>query len=307
MNHDDVPRHIEPFSGFAGVPVGGLTKAILKKWMIWIAGRKAIRRKKAGTSNEGEVLSGRRANAVLQSMRVAIRWAVDNEEIPVDPFRKLGEVAEVSHEKGVLTLEERNKLITTPVKDYRTRLVMLLGCLCSMRRGEMRGLLWGDIESGIITIRHNYQDKDGMKLPKYNSVRKVPVPASVQELLDTAREYSQDVSLGSFVLSGLLTPEKPLSNNFFRDAVDKGLAAIGISLEQQKERNLTPHSLRHTFVTLAQLAGIADVEIRALSGHKDAAVMAKYSHVSQVIDFAEARRKIEASVGVSQGKKSVNE
>jgi hypothetical protein len=40
------------------------------------------------------------------------------------------------------------------------------------------------------------------------------------------------------------------------------------------------------------------VEIRALSGHKDAAVMQKYSHIPQVIDFEEARRKIEASVQV---------
>jgi integrase len=200
MNHDDVRRHIEPFPGFAG-----------------------------------EDISGRRANAVLQSMRVAIRWAVDNEKIPTALFRKLGDVAEIIHEKGVLTLEERNCIIDALVVDYRTRLVMLLGCLCSMRRGEMRGLQWGDIEDGTILIRHNYQDKDSLKLPKYNSVRKVPISTSVQKLSDKAREYSADVSPDSFILSSL-DSKKPLSNNFFRNAVYKELEAVGISLDQQKNK-----------------------------------------------------------------------
>jgi integrase len=191
MNHDDVQRHIAPFPGFAGVTVRGLTKALLKKWMIWyiqpstngakvpllIAGRNTLRRKKDGTVFEDKIMSDRRANSVLQSMRVAIRWAVDNEDLAIDPFCRLGEVAENLREKGVLTLEERNTLIAAPISDLRRRLAVLLGCLCSMRRGEVRGLQWSDIEGGLITIRHNYQDKEGVKLPKYNSVRKVPVPA----------------------------------------------------------------------------------------------------------------------------------
>ncbi|GHU66329.1 hypothetical protein FACS189447_06960 [Spirochaetia bacterium] len=128
MNHDDVQRHIAPFPGFAGVSVRGLTKALLKKWMIWLAGRNTLRRTKNGTISESKIMSGRRANSVLQSMRVAIRWAVDNEDLAIDPFRRLGEVAETLREKGVLTLEERNTLIAAPISDYRKRLAVLLGC-----------------------------------------------------------------------------------------------------------------------------------------------------------------------------------
>ena len=93
-NHEDVRRHVEPFPGFAGVTVGSLSKATLKKWLIWLASRKTQRRKKDGTLIEGDTLSSRRANKILQSVRVAVRWAVDNEEIPIDPFRKLGEVTD---------------------------------------------------------------------------------------------------------------------------------------------------------------------------------------------------------------------
>jgi integrase len=262
MNHDDVQRHIAPFPGFAGVTIGGLTKAMLKNWMIWLAGR--------------------------------------------NTFRRLGKVFENLREKGLLTMEERNTLITAPISDIRRRLAVLLGCLCSMRSGEVRGLQWGDIESGLITIRHNYQDKEGVKLPKYNSVRKVPAPAAVQVLLEKVKNSAGDTSPGSFVLESPNRPGKPVCTNFFREALAKELTAIGINEAEQKERFLTFHSMRHTFVTLAQLAGIPDVEIRALSGHKDAAVMAKYSHVPQVIDFDEARRKIEATVQTEKTPKATN-
>ena len=293
MNHDDVRRHVEPYQDFDGVTVGSLNKAILKKYMIWLAGRKTQRRKKDGTIIEGKKLSGRRANSVLQSVRVAVRWAVDNEEIPIDPFRKLGEVSENIKEKGVLTFEERQKLADLPIKDYRIRLAMLLGSYCGLRRGEMRGIQWGDIKDGIITIQHNYQDNEGLKLPKYNSVRKVPITTDVQKLLDTARQKSFNTSSESFILESPKRPGKPLNNNFFREGVTKELENIGISATLQKERILTCHSLRHTFVTLAQLSGVPDVVIRALAGHKSEQSQRKYSHVPQVIDFDEARKKLE--------------
>jgi len=301
MNHDDVRRHVEPFPGFAGVTVGSLSKAILKKWLIWLASRKTQRRKKSGELIEGNTLSSRRANSVLQSVRVAIRWAVDNEEIPSDPFRKLGEVTEIIREKGVLTLEERNKLITSPYTDHRIRLVMLLGSLCGLRRGEMRGLQWGDISSGIINVQHNYQDKEGLKLPKYNSVRKVPVPEAVQKMLDITYANSLNTLPNAYILESPLNPGKPLNNNFFREGVAKELSNLGIYETQQKERFLSCHSLRHTFVTLAQLSGIPDVVISALVGHKNStkfngtSATHIYSHVPQVIDFNEARKKIEGS------------
>jgi len=180
MNHDDVRRHVEPFPGFQGVTVRSLTKATLKKWMIWLAGRRKTRMKKDGTIIDEGPISGRRANAVLQSVRVAVRWAFDNEEIPSDPFHKLGEVSENLKEKGVLTFAERTKLTEMPVtnKNYRSRLVMLLGSYCGLRRGEMRGLQWGDIANGLITVQHNYIAGEGVKLPKYNSVRKVPITSA---------------------------------------------------------------------------------------------------------------------------------
>ncbi|MCL1814835.1 MAG: site-specific integrase, partial [Treponema sp.] len=106
-----------------------------------------------------------------------------------------------------------------------------------------------------------------------NSVRKVPVTSAVQELLDTARKNAFNTSPESYVLESPQISGNPLCNSFFRDGVAKELEALGITTTQQRERFLTCHSLRHTFITLAQLSGISDVEIRALAGHKSEKVM----------------------------------
>ena len=61
-----------------------------------MSARKVQKKKKDGTITEGNALSGWQINAILQGMRVASRWAVDNADLAVDPFRKLDEAAEES-------------------------------------------------------------------------------------------------------------------------------------------------------------------------------------------------------------------
>jgi hypothetical protein len=99
---------------------------------------------------------------------------VDNEEIPIDPFRKLGEVAECMREKGVLTLEERNTLIAAPVTDYR--------------------------KVPIPTAVQELLDTAWKFACK-------PAP-------DIAPDAISEPSPDSFVLESPLYPEKPLGNNF---------------------------------------------------------------------------------------------
>ena len=138
MNHDDVKRHVDPFPGFAGVTLGEVSRKHLKDWLIGMSSRKVQWRRKDGTIVEGNQISGRRINTVLQGMRVAVRWAVDNQELAVDPFRKLDEAAEESKEKGILTPVELRKLINLPVSDPFSRLVVLLAARCGMRQGLRR-------------------------------------------------------------------------------------------------------------------------------------------------------------------------
>ena len=115
----------------------------------------------------------------------------------------------------------------------------------------------------------------------------------------------------AFVFEAFQKNGQPVSKSYFRYAMDKELAAIGISgswngkepapmgyVNEQKRRNLSFHCTRHTFVTLGRLAGITDLEIQAMAGHKSRSMMENYSHAAQVLDFATAREKLERAVAI---------
>jgi integrase len=185
-----------------------------------------------------------------------------------------------------------------------------------MRRGEVRGLLWGDIGDGVITVCHNWIDGEGVKAPKCKggavreNKRLVPFPASVALAIEAVRQISVNPAPDRFVFEGLRRPGEPLGNNFFRRALAVELLVIGINKPatdkngkkaiddaEQRRRNITFHGLRHSYITLGRIAGISDIEIQALAGHKSGAMMERYSHGAQALDFAVAREKLERAIG----------
>jgi integrase len=239
-------------------------------------------------------------------MRVAIRRAVSDEYLTNDPFSNVGEATENPEERGILTPAEVQNLIKAPIKNIQYRAVVLLGALCGMRRGEMRGLFWGDIQDSIINLNHNFVNYDGLKDPKRGSKRLVPLLKPVIKILEKLKELTPNPVPDSFVFASSKCPGNPLGETFFRNAFCRELEGIGIPgkwhsrkpcpegyVNVQEERNLTLHGMRHDFVTLARLAGVTDMEIQALAGHKDARMMAQYSHAKQVIDFTETKKKLE--------------
>jgi integrase len=294
-HRDDTRLHIVPFPGFQGITLRQLTPGLIRDWMTWAA-------------EKG--LSGSRINKVMEAMRGAVKYAALREDIERDPFKNIGKAPESRKEKGVLTPAEIRQLIKAPITDPKARLAVLLGAICGLRLGEVRGLLWGDIGDGVITIIHNFVDEDGLKEPKLGSTGTVPIPASVRIMIDMVRKTASNPSPYNFVMESLECPGKPLGKTYFRDCLARELAAIGIPgewdgkekapegyVDEQHRRNLTFHGLRHTFVTLGRLAGISDFEIQALARHKSGTMRERYSHAAQVLNFAAAREKLEKAIG----------
>ncbi|MDR2662721.1 MAG: tyrosine-type recombinase/integrase [Treponema sp.] len=291
---------MEPFPGavtapgvkgvpsFSDITLGGLTGDIIRSWMLWL-GEKGV--------------SGRRINQCLQTMRVAVRDALERERLETDPFKRIHEAPEEGREKGVLSPAEVARYITSNSQDCYARLAVLLGALCGMRRGEIRGLQWGDIREGVIVIRHNFVNGDGLKNPKRKggmvreNSRAVPLPRAVAEALTVVYQRAQYREPGDYVIQSLRRRNTPVSESYFKHALLREMDGIGISPDEQKRRNLTPHSLRHVFVTLGRLAGISDLEIQARAGHRAGAMMERYSHAAQVLDFTAAREKLEKVMG----------
>jgi integrase len=264
LHYEDVRRHIGPFPGFREISLHQLSPGLIRDWMRWMAERG---------------IKGGRINKVMQAMSVAVHYAVAREELERDPFKNIHEAPETRREKGILSSAELAKLINTPAIDHQGRLAVLLGALCGLRLGEVRGLLWGDIGDGIITVCHNYVDDEGIKAPKSGSAGTVPFTEAVRAAIEEVQQVSLHPEPDRFVMESLRCPGKPYAKSYFEDVLKKELAAIGITGEwrpalhkgkklaieetppdgyvnEQRRRNLTFHSLRHTFVTLGRLAGI---------------------------------------------------
>jgi len=79
QNSKNVELHIKPFQKFKKITLRELTAGLIKDWMAWAA--------------ENGV-SGRTINSVLSTMRVAVHYVVDREELDRDPFRNVKEAAD---------------------------------------------------------------------------------------------------------------------------------------------------------------------------------------------------------------------
>jgi len=285
LNNDNIRLHIKTFNMFNFITLGELTAGHIKDWMTW-----AI--------DKG--ISGSSINNCLNTMRVAVRYAITRDELNKDPFRNIKPVIEITKDKGVLTHIERQKLLNSTITDPRSRLAVLLGLCCGMRRGEVRGLKWGDIDAGIIHLTHNFVKYEGLKKPKCGKTRIIPYPCIVGKVLEEVRNNAKQPALESFVFESFTDPDKPMGETFFRNAVKRELEGIGISAitSEQKKRNLTFHSLRHSFITLGRLDGISDLEMQAIAGHSSIEMMNHYTHPEKVIDFRALCKKLDIAVGM---------
>jgi len=296
QNAINVELHVKPFSKFKKITLRELTAGIIKDWMAWSSDKNT---------------SARTINSVLSTMRVAVNYAVEREELDRSPFRNVKEAADSSKEKGVLTFAERDKLIKAKPTDPLSRLAVLLGLLCGMRRGEVRGLKWSDFDNGLINLTHNFVNMDGLKKPKRGKVRTVPYLDVVEKALEDVRKVAVRPHSENYVFESFNRSGQPMCETFFRNAIRRELEAIGISAKgtkatndtpavpsEQKRRNLSFHSLRHSFITLGRLDGISDLEIQAVAGHSTRRMMEHYTHAEKVLNFEDYREKMRKVAGM---------
>jgi len=280
QNHDGIQKHVAIFKRFQKIHLSQLTTGMIEDWKL--------NRLENGTG-------ARRLNAILQSIRIPVRYAFERQEIALDPFIHVKPIPYSPTEKGILNREELQTLLTIQDTDPRITLAVQLAALCGLRRGEVRGLQWNDIdlETRFIQVRHNYIDGEETKACKWGSARTTILPQSMKRTLLTVKNLSEFTAPDDFVLCSLDDKTKPIGVSAIRAGFTRMLDNGGINVTEQKTRNLTFHGLRHTFVSLARAAGIPDIIVQNLAGHKSAEMMNHYSHGGQVIDFAETRKKLE--------------
>jgi integrase len=96
------------------------------------------------------------------------------------------------------------------------------------------------------------------------------------------------------VLANAYRLGSPMSATAIDRAFRQVLKAIGIDTEARGKRHHTPHSMRHSFVSMSRTT-LSDFAVMALAGHKSPDMMRRYSDASTV-DRDAARRKLQAAI-----------
>lgn len=156
--------------------------------------------------------------------------------------------------------------------------------LCGLRRGELAGLQWCDVDldGRTLAVKNNRVDAGGKAVendPKSAmSRRTLPLPDRIVSVLRAAkaRQAAERLAAGSVYRSGeyvvsneMGDPYHPqVLSRYWKDAV----RAAGL-------RPIKLHAARHTAATAMHLNGVPVAVIAAWIGHKDASLtMRLYAH-----------------------------
>lgn len=173
-----------------------------------------------------------------------------------------------------LTADEAARLITHA--DPAWRPVWLLALTLGLRRGELAGLRWQDIDdaAGTIHIRNQRQRIDGQIVdtaPKSASgTRDLPLLPVIEDALQPLFTAHQ-LHGGDYVFAGV--DGGGLSPSSINAALRRDLRALGI-------KPITVHGLRHTMAALSVTHQQSVRVLQAVLGHADVSTTSRiYAHV----------------------------
>jgi integrase len=241
--------------------------------------------------------SARLRQQVHAVLRNALEAAV-REELIRRNVAKLVKISGPSYDvnRG-LTVDQARSLLAA-AQDDRLYALYVLALFLGLRRGELLGLLWFDVDldNGTLAVRRTLQRVGGelrTVTPKTaTSVRTIPlIGATVDALRQHAERQKAEcadagpawVETGHVFTSVIGTPIEPdnLRRSWYplRDAVGLGTTRF--------------HDLRHTCVTLLLHLGVPPHTVRDIAGHAAIEVtMTIYAHTS-LDEKRDALRKLD--------------
>jgi integrase len=206
-------------------------------------------------------------------------------------------------EERVLDEDEAKRLIT---ESHSTRLhpFIVLGLYSGCRKGELLALTWRylDLDAGRVTIAHTLSDEATLAEPKRERSRRTILlpPAAIATLrAHKAAQAAQKLAKGplyqdnGFVFADECgQPWKCQSQaTLFKSIVKRA----GL------DSRVHPHTLRHTYASLALKRGVPITTLAAILGHDTKTLMDVYGHHIPSAEDTAARAMQAALAGSTQG------
>ena len=278
------------FQGKHNVRLTDLTPALFHKFMDYL-------KSEIDPETKQKKYSPRTINRILQLVKTYLNYAYKRDYINLELAGKIEKVKEKKVVRGHLEPVEFMRLVSLDWNDKRIKVAVMLAIFASMRKGEVRALQWGDIDfnNNTISIKRNFVDEYDtagnpiFKEPKTESARKgrylifSDLKNCLLELYnETPFNKPDDLVLVNVWKTNrknanTLKQYTPMSDTAIKRDFSRMLESIGISREDQRERRLVYHGLRHTFVSYMSLYAGESV-VMALSGHGSLRMLENYSH-----------------------------
>lgn len=199
-------------------------------------------------SNKSEKtkLSNNSAASYFNKYRSALRQAYSDGFLTTDVNSKLKSIKEMETNRAFLTIEEINKLINTECNNLLLKRAAIFSALTGLRFSDIQKLTWKEV---------NYNEEMGphiiFRQKKTGSHEVLPISDQAYKLLgDTGSDLEARVFDG-------LTYSAYSNKHLYQ-----WIGAAGITKE------ITFHSMRHSFATLQLSKGTNIYEISKLLGHK---------------------------------------
>jgi integrase len=211
----------------------------------------------------------------LMPLRVIFRRAVEDGDLAVNPCTHLRLPAVRGRRERIATPEEAERLLAAlPERD---RPIWATALYAGLRRGELMGLRWAEVDlaTGVIRVERAYDEKEHLEVePKSRAGRRtVPIVGALRDVL-VAHKANQDRADG--LVFGGDTPFQP--SNVWRRAQRAwkraGLQPIGL------------HEARHTFASVLIAAGVNPKAITTYMGH--ASIQTTYDLYGKLMPGSEA-------------------
>jgi site-specific recombinase XerD len=212
----------------------------------------------------------------VAALKCFFRFCLENEYLERDPALVLRTPKKREALPDVLDRRELARLLEAterddvwkrhyPGKRERDRLLLALLAYAGLRRSELLGLDWDDVELERRLIR--------VRKAKGGRQRVVPIHPALEPLfLDYLRFRTRDPEPALFTgVQGKRLSVTILTQTFLRYA-----RAAGVT----ERKRVTPHTLRHVFASELLRAGANLRQIQELLGHKHLDSTQRYTHVT---------------------------
>lgn len=223
---------------------------------------------------------GFKDKTILQEHRIlhkAFRKATGDGLMAKNPCDAVDAPSPVDYTPTIYS-NEQFALLLNRLSGHRMEAIILLAGMCGLRRGELLGLTWEDIDldNGILNVRRNtVPTSKGIetKDPKTKkSARKISIPSGIMPALKRLR------GIGKIYVKLNGDEYNPGSvSRAFKDFLkDNGLPHIRL------------HDLRHFNATMMLKFGVSDREASARLGHSNLMMTKKYQQVLEEMDTESA-------------------